>query len=263
MKISCLILTKNEEENISDCIRSVMFCDEIIIIDDNSTDNTVKIAKKLGVKVYRRNMNKDYASQSNFALAKANNEWTLMIDADERVTKKLKREIQLTVMPDIDPASQTDKIPHQVRDDNIAAYRIPRQDFFLGKKLNYGETGGAYVTRLVNKNKAKWERRVHPKLKVNGQIGILKNPILHYPHNSVSEFVESVNRWSSWHALSLSEERKSSYFLKIIFWPFGKFLKNYLLKKGYLDGTYGFVHAILMSFHSFLAWSELWLKEKE
>lgn len=249
--LSAVILTRNEEKNISKCIESLKFCDEIIVVDDNSTDKTTQIAQKLGAKVITRKLDNNFAAQNNFALKQAKGDWILYIDADERVTNELAEEIQQICHPGAS-AIGSDMQP--------VAYEIPRKDFFMGKWLSFGETGNVRVTRFVKKGKGEWGRRVHQYLKVNGSIGQLKNPILHYPHKSISEFVKSTNRWSALHSIALEEENKPSSIWKIMLWPPLKFAQNFIARRGIFDGTRGFVHAAMMSMHSFLAWSNLYVK---
>jgi len=253
MNLSAVVLTKNEEKNIAKCLNSLKFCDEIILIDDYSTDKTANIARNFGAKIFNRHMNMNFADQSNFGIKKAKGEWSLLVDADEIITPELAREIQRAITPNVIPGSDQESI-------QINAYQIPRIDYFLGKKLRYGEPGKSRVTRLVKKGKGQWSRRVHPTLNIKGEISTLKNPIMHYPHENIAEFIRSINRWSFWHSLALDEENKKSSIIKITLWPILKFIQNYILRLGFLDGTHGFVHAVIMSFHSFLGWSNLYVK---
>ncbi len=244
---SAVVLTRNEEKNIERCLKSLSFCDEIILVDDNSIDQTPKLAKKFGAKVYLRDMGKDYSSQSNFGMEKATNKWVLFVDADEVVTDKLRSEIL--------------EITSQER--GVAGYYIKREDTIWGRKIKYGEAGNVRLLRLVKKGSGKWTRRVHPNFEIRGKTSSLNNILYHYPHRSVSQFIESVNRWSTWHAMANKEEGKTSSLFKIIFMPVGHFVKNFIFRLGFLDGIYGFVFAIIMSFHSFLAWGKLLLLQKK
>jgi glycosyltransferase involved in cell wall biosynthesis len=197
----------------------------------------------------------NFSAQSNFGIKKAKGEWSLLIDADEIITPELALEIRTQLSSWSQPAGEAGEAIG-----SPVAYQIPRTDYFLGKKLRYGETRKSRVTRLVRKGKGEWSRRVHPTLNIEGQLGTLKNPILHYPHQSIQEFLISINRWSFWHSLALNEENKKSSTIKITLWPILKFIQNYILRLGFLDGTHGFVHAVIMSFHSFLGWSNLYVK---
>ena len=245
--ISTVILTKNEEKNIRECLLGLKFCDEIIVIDDNSVDKTREITRKMGAKVFVRDLNMDFASQQNFALKKAKNNWVLFIDADERISKNLRQEIITSV--------KKNKL--------IKGYYFKRKDFFLGKWLNHGESGSIKLIRLVRKNSGSWKRRVHQYFDLEGKTSKFRNPILHYPHPTISEFIQSIKKWSSWHALANKEEGKNSSVFKIIFYPIFHFIKNFIFKLGFLDNTHGFVFAVIMSFHSFLSWGELWRIQKK
>ena len=248
MNLSVVILTKNEEKNIAECIDSVSFADEVVVIDDESTDKTVNFAKKLGAKVFMRELNSDFAAQRNFGLKKANGDWILFVDADERISRVLASEInQLINNPMI----------------KYSGFFMKRLDHMWGRELKHGETGNIKLLRLAMKNSGKWYRRVHELWRVKGATYDLKNPLLHYPHYSVRAFLTSINSYSTSHAMANKEEGKESNLFKIIFWPPGKFFYNYLFKLGFLDGLPGFVQAMIMSFSSFLAWGKLWLKQGE
>lgn len=246
MKVSVVILTKNEEINIEDCMKSVLFADELLVIDDNSKDNTVDLAKEFGARVIGRALNEDYASQKNFALREAKYNWVMFIDADERVTKELEKEI-LT----------------EIKSKKYSKYQFKRMDLFLGKWLKYGDVGAYRDIRLIKKGSGRWLRRVHEYFETEGEVGNIENPIHHYSHPTIGKLVKSVNRWSGWHAKANREEKKHSNIIKIVFWPKLKIFDNYILKFGFLDGVHGFVFSIFMSFHSFLAWSSLWLSQKK
>lgn len=247
MNLSVVIITKNEEENIEKCIKSVKFADEIIVIDDFSEDKTVSIASKLGAKVWKHALSDDFASQRNFGMEKAGGAWILFLDADERVSVEL-----------------ADEIKEKITSQNIHAegFYIRRLDFIWGEYLKYGEIGNIKLLRLVRKNVGKWHRRVHEEFTSLGRTKTLKNPLLHYPHPTIREFVEDINRFSSLHAQELTREGKKSNIFKIIFMPIGSIFVNYVLRLGFLDGTRGLVLALMMSLHSFLGWSKAWFKQK-
>jgi len=242
--ISAIVLTKDEEQNISGCLKSLSFCDEIIVIDDNSSDQTATIAKKLGAKVFHHQLEGDFAQQRNFALTKAGGDWILFVDADERISEKLKKEILHSI---------------QIPDNSNNGYYLKRFDHMWGKQLSHGEIGTLRLLRLVKNNAGKWKGHVHETLFVTGQTGQLKNPILHYPHPSVAQFLEAINIFSTIRAKELYEKKKPSSAIAIVAYPLGKFLQNFVLRYGFLDGTAGLVFAIIMSFHSFLVRGKLWL----
>ena len=248
MNLATIILTKNEENNISDCIDSVKYSDEIIIIDDNSTDNTRDIALKMGATVYTRSLNNDYASQRNFGLSKAKNKWVLYVDADERVSKKLKNEI-------------IQKISNPLSD--VEGYYFKRKDNLWGKELLHGETANVRLLRLAKKKSGIWRRKVHEHWEVEEKKVNLINSLDHYPHQELSGFIKDINNYAKIHAESNYKEGKRSNMFKIVLYPGLKFIKNYFLLLGFLDGTQGFLVGSIMSMHSFLAWSNLWLLQKK
>ena len=248
MDISAVILTKNEEKNIEECIKALTFCEEIIVIDDYSSDKTVEIARGLGAKVFQRNLDGNFAAQRNFGLEKATNKWVLFADADERVSQELKEEMEKEVAAPNNP---------------LLGYFVKRDDYIFGKKLKFGETASVKLLRLARKSAGQWARRVHEVWDVPGRTKTLKNPLEHYPHPSLREFIDDINFQSGLHAEANHQEGKHSSLVKILFWPKLHFLKNYFLRLGFLDGTEGFVLALMMSFHSFLAWSKLWLDERK
>jgi glycosyltransferase involved in cell wall biosynthesis len=240
--ITAIILTKNEEERIEKCIKSLLWCDEIIIVDDYSIDKTLRIARKFKTIVYHRHLNNDFAQQRNFGLSKAGNEWVLFVDGDEIITKKLREEI----------LSRTEKT-------NCKGFYLQRRDIFLGTEMKHGETGNIKLLRLAIRNSGKWQRKVHEYWNVKGKVLELENRILHEKNENLNEFIDKLNFYSDIHARELKRERKSSNLLKVIFWPAGKFISNYFLKLGFMDGGAGFIIAVMMSFHSYLAWSKLWM----
>jgi len=248
MNISAIILTKNEGKNLGECIRALTFCEEIIVIDDYSSDKTVEIARGLGAKVFQRSLDGNFAAQRNFGLEKATNKWVLFIDADERVSHELKEEMEKEV-----PAPNNSHL----------GYFLKRDDYFFGKKLKFGETASVSLLRLARKSAGKWMRSVHEVWEVQGRTKTLKNPLEHYPHQSLREFINDINFHSGLHAEANHQEGKHSSLVKILFWPKLHFFKNYFLRLGFLDGTEGFVLALMMSLHSFLAWSKLWLDERK
>lgn len=241
--ISAVILTKNEEKNIEECIKGLSWCDDIVVVDDNSTDRTVLIAKKFGVNIFINSLDNDFSKQRNFGLSKTKNDWVLFIDADERVSDSLAYEISNNVNNFL----------------QYTAFALKRIDFIWGKKLKHGETGNIKIIRLVKKNYGKWEGLVHEKWKTSGQIGKLNNSLLHYPHRPVNEFLQEINFYTDLRAKELFEKSIHVYWPSIILYPSGKFLLNYFLKLGFFDGIPGLIMTIIMSFHSFLVRGKLWL----
>lgn len=247
--ISAVVLTKNEEKNIVDCLETLVWCDEALVIDDGSEDRTVEISKKMGASVFVRSLNKDFSQQRNFGLSRTKGEWVLFVDADERISPELAREIKY-------------QIANRKNNDRNGFY-IKRRDFMWGRELKYGETGNIKLLRLARKDAGRWEGAVHEEWKIKGKTGELKNPLFHYPHQTISEFLKEINFYTDLRAKELYMSDIPIYWTSIILYPKLKFIYNYFIKAGFLDGLPGFIFALLMSFHSFLVRGKLWLLWKK
>ena len=247
--ISAVILTKNEEKNIVDCLESIKWVDEIIIIDDNSSDRTIEIVKKTKdpkIRIIQHSLNDDFSNQRNLGLKYARGDWILFVDSDERVSGELKNEI-------------TDLTTNRSRLQQLNSYFIKRKDFMWGRELKHGEIGNVKLLRLAKKGKGTWEGMVHERWKINGDVGELKNPLIHYPHQTINECLTEINLYTDIKAKELHRQTVHVYWTLIILYPLGKFFLNYFLRKGFLDGIPGLIIAIIMSFHSFLVRGKLWL----
>lgn len=241
--ISAVILTKNEEKNISECLKTLSFCDERIVIDDNSSDKTREVAKKEGAIVIERSSRGDFAAQRNFGLAKASGNWILFVDADERVSEELAEEIYQQTSQFLTSAN---------------GFMIKRQDILWGKPLRFGDAGNKTFLRLARKEKGKWVGKVHERWEIIGEVKTLHNPLQHFPHTSVASFLTKINYYSTLRAQELFMMKKRVSFFSVLLYPLGKFITNYCIKQGFRDGTVGIIHALMMSFHSFLVRGKLW-----
>jgi len=246
--ISAVVLSHNDALTIQKTLVSLSWCDEILVIDDESLDKTREIAKEHHAVVYERKLSGDFAAQRNFGLSKAKNEWVLFVDSDESLTKEL-----------------TDEIQHKVLDsrlrgnDNIAGYFIKRIDTVFGHVLQHGETGNIRLLRLARKDIGLWVRPVHEIWDIQGTTALLTNPLLHFPHPNVTQFLSSVNLYSTLNATYLYRQGIREPLWKIPVYPFAKFFMNYVWHLGFLDGTAGIVVALMMSFHSFLTRAKLYM----
>lgn len=247
-KISAVVLTRDNEDQIAKCLTSLTFCDEIVVIDDFSDDKTASIIKDLGAKVYQRHLNDDFAAQRNFALEQVTHDWVLFVDSDEVVPNDLQKEITSTL--------EKDEGKHD-------GYHIKRNDFQFGKWLKHGETAHVSLLRLGKKNAGIWTRAIHETWDISGSVGVLKNPLEHYPHQTISEFLHDIDHYTTLHARIFEKEGRTESFLSIGLYPFGKFLQNFIVRGGILDGTAGFLMAAFMSFHSFLSRAKLYLLQNK
>jgi len=257
--ITSVVLTRNDEKGIERCLKSIQWCDEVIIVDDASTDGTIGIAKKLGAKVFVRKLNDDFAAQRNFGLAKAKGEWVLFIDSDEVVTVELAKEIMFLTQHVI-PAKAGIQAGSPIRSGmtETLGYYIKRKDWFFGQWLMHGETGNVKLLRLARKDAGKWVQPVHEEWKIEGKVGTLAHPLLHYPHQNVAQFLDKINRYSTLYAQYLHDHGIKEPAWTIVGKPMPKLFVNYFWRLGFLDGTAGIVVALMMSFHSFLVRAKLW-----
>ena len=244
--LSIVILTYNEVDTITDCLESIKNWSDDIILIDHSTDETVKIARNLipksKLQIVSDASQNDFSLLRNRGLMLARREWVLFLDADERVSNELRQEIDQAITLT-----------------SYAGYYLARRDFFLGKQLMHGETGNIHLLKLGKKNAGKWVRRVHEVWQINDQVGELNHPLEHRPHPTVAEFIARVNRWTTLDAQEFYRAGKRSAWWKIILYPKAKFIINYFIKLGLLDGMPGLIMALVMSFHSFLTRAKLYL----
>lgn len=246
--ISAVVLVKNQADQLEECLKSLTWCDEIIVIDDESDDNSEEIAKKYGAKIFKHALSGDFSAQRNYALQKTKNEWVLFVDADEVVPKELAEEIY----------QQTSQFLTSVN-----GFFIKRKDFLWGRKLRFGDAGNTRILRMGRREKGKWEGRVHEVWKIIGETATFHHSLIHYPHPTVREFLAEVNSYSTLRAEELAEQQVKVSWIQIIGYPTGKFLFNYLIKLGFLDGTPGMISSLMMSFHSFLVRGKLWQLRKK
>ncbi|EKE01169.1 MAG: Lipopolysaccharide core biosynthesis glycosyltransferase [uncultured bacterium] len=227
--ISAIIITKNEEKNIAACIDSVLWVDEIIVLDCGSTDQTQEICRKYAPKVKLRETDwPGFGEQKNRALALATSDWILSVDADERVTPQLKQEIL-----------------QKLDNPNYVAYKTPRLNYFLGKPIRYcyGDKSDAPI-RLAKKNACKFsDDIIHEKIIVNGTIGKLQNKLDHFSFNNIEDLINKINSYSTLGATKLYKNNKKTSHTKAFAHALWAFIRIYFLKRGFLDGWPGFIIA--------------------
>lgn len=243
--LSIVVLTHNDELKIVDCLENLRFAQELVIVDDNSTDRTVEIAKQYASSVLRRPLNGNFSNQRNFALNNVHNSWVLFVDSDELITNFLKEEILSKI---------------QLKE--FAGYYVKRIDYMWGRKILHGEAGEVNLLRLARKNSGKWHGKVHEEWQVNGKKAILSNPLIHVPHQTVKDFIRDIDEYSSLRSEELSDAGQKVTPVEILFYPLAKFIQNFYIRKGYKDGIPGFLYAVIMSFHSFLVRAKLYQLEK-
>ncbi|CAB3699627.1 glycosyltransferase family 2 protein [Achromobacter sp. SIMBA_011] len=249
MKLSVIVITKNEAANIADCLKSVAFADEFIVVDSGSTDGTVELARALGARVEVTADWPGFGRQKNRALDLATGDWVLSIDADERVTPELAREILDTIAA---PRGEV--------------YEIARLSNFCGRDIRHSGWWPDYVLRLFKRGTARFnDVAVHERVvPSNGQPPLrLAGHFRHYPYDNLDALITKINRYSSdAAAMMYAKGRRTSVFgaLGHSFWTF---VRIYLIRRGFLDGRHGLVLAVTAAAGSFFRYSKLmFLAEK-
>lgn len=235
-----IVLAKNEEEMIGEAIKSLSFADKIIVVNNNSSDNTEDIAKKEGAFVLTTNSN-DFSELRSYPLKKITTDYVFYLDADERVSSELKDEI-LSILQ-----SGSTK----------AAFRVPRKNFYFGE---HPWPKVEHLERLFRKDSIKgWHGKLHETADIKGSIGDVTSPILHYSHRDLSSMVDKTNEWSN----TESRLRLDAHHPYITWWRFPRvmttaFIDSYVRQKGYRAGTAGIVESIYQSFSIFITYAKLW-----
>lgn len=246
--ISAIVITKNEEEKIGECLESLFWVDEVLVVDTGSDDKTIQIAikKKAIVVSFAKG---GFSDWRNLGAKEAKGDWILYVDADERVTPLLRKEILKVIKNPTD----------------IALYAIPRRNIILGEEMKHGGWWPDYVKRLMKKDAfVKWEGDLHENPVVEGKLGHLKNPLVHIKHAKLSEMVEKTNKWSEIEAKLLLKSGHP----KMAGWRFFRIMATELwyrlIKlKGFLDGTEGVVYAIYQMWSKFITYGKLWEMQLE
>jgi glycosyltransferase involved in cell wall biosynthesis len=241
--LTAIVTTLNEEENIADCLATLSFADEILVVDSFSTDRTVEIARAVP-KV--RLLQHEYAGngpQCNWAMDQAANPWILIVDADERVTPPLAREIE--ELFEKGPAAEH--------------YLLRRDNVFVDRVIRHSGWGQDRLVRLVKKGSARYpEQRVHADMSPDGPTSTLDAPLLHYTFRSLPHYLEKLHRYAEWGARDLEQRGRKAGFVELALRPWWRFFRSYVLEAGFLDGLHGFAVCALQSYGVFLKWSRLW-----
>ena len=241
IKLSAVIITLNEEKNIARCIESLKsVADEILVVDSLSKDKTKEICESYGVRFVEQKF-LGYVEQKNFALNLASHDYVLSLDADEALDEKLQNEIL--------------KLKSNFKEDGYEFNRLTQYNGFWVRRCGwYPDT----KIRLVRKEKAQWVgNNPHDTLVVNGSVAKLPGDLLHYSYDSISAHVLQTNKFSTIEAKSLYDRGKRATIFKIVTRPPFQFFKDYILKKGFLDGHYGFIICFINSIYVLLKYSKM------
>ncbi len=249
-EVSVVILAKNEEKFIGACIESVKsFADEIVVVDDFSTDKTPEICERLGARVVKRALNGDWGSQQTFAIEQAKCDWIFIIDADERATPELAEEIKKIL----------------AEDDKKFAYRCSRLSYFWGQPLRHGGWFPDYVTRLFPKAGTYVEGLVHQKIvhQCEEKKFAASKYLVHYPYRDWEHYFGKFNVYTTLAAKKMRDAGKSANILDVIFHPLWAAFRMYFLRGGFLDGKIGFILATFHFFYTMAKYVKLWYIDEE
>jgi glycosyltransferase involved in cell wall biosynthesis len=245
--LSVVIITLNEADNIRECLESVRWADEIIVLDSGSTDDTLKICREYTDKIHVNADWQGFGTQKNRALSHATGDWVLSLDADERVTGNLRAEIQATI--------------HASGKAN--AFEIPRLSVFCGREIRHGDWWPDYVVRLFRRSAARFsDDIVHERLLFEGQFGRLENPLTHLAYHSLGQLLEKLNRYTSAGARAMHQKGRRGGLGRGLAHGLWSFLRAYLLRRGFLDGREGFILALAGAQSSYYRYLKLMYLEK-
>lgn len=238
--LSVAIITLNAAAQLADCLASAAFADEIVVVDSGSSDGTIALAERHGVRVIRQEW-LGYGPQKQFAVAAASHDWVLCLDADERVTPELQAAIEAALAA---PAH--------------GAYRFPRRNRFLGRYLRHGEGYPDWSLRLFDRRRARWSTdAVHEKVEADGAVGVLAGDLLHDSAETLAAYLAKQNRYTSLAAEAALAAGKRAGFGKLFFSPIVRFVKFYLVRQGFRDGLPGLVHIAIGCFNSFCKYAKM------
>ena len=247
-RLSVTIITYNEEENIRNCLEGVKWADEIVIIDLGSQDKTVEISKEYTSKVFINPWTGHY-QQKNFAIDNISNLWVFSIDADERVTLELRKDIEGVLTNPV-----------------FNGYLFPRKNYFLGKWLRHGGWYPDRVLRLFRKDKGRFGG-INPHDKViidGGRVGVINTPIVRLTYKNFSQYIAKQHSYTTISAEEIVKMRDKKIKvgqLTLIGKFFTKFLERYIWKMGFLDGLHGLIAAIAASYFAFVKYAKVWEKQ--
>jgi glycosyltransferase involved in cell wall biosynthesis len=249
--VSAIVVCFNEERNIADCLESLRWCDEILVVDSFSTDGTVEICRQYTDRVIQRKW-AGYRDQKAFAHSQAMKEWVLLVDADERVTPELREEIQRALSQD---------------GDKYAAYSVPRLVYYLHRWWWRGGWYPDYDVRLFRRDRATWGGMdPHEKILVNGKVRRLQHPLHHLSYRDITDHMQRINRFTSISSHELNQTGRRWHLTDPLFRPAFRFFHSYIVQRGFMEGFAGFYVAVTAAVYVFLKYAKLWelkLEEKD
>jgi glycosyltransferase involved in cell wall biosynthesis len=241
-KITATVITFNEAANIAAALESLSWADEIVVVDSESTDDTVAIARRFTERVIVRRW-PGYIAQKNFAAEQAAHDWIFSLDADERVTSDLAREVREVLQPD----------------PPVHGFRVPRVTFHLGRWIRSTDWYPDYQLRLYDRRHARWAGRyVHESVKVDGPIGRLRSELQHYAYRDVSHHLRSMDRYTTLAARQMYDDGRRAGWFAVLIHPRLAFFRNYVLRGGFRDGMPGLIISAMNAYYVGLKFAKLW-----
>ena len=243
-KVSVIVTTFNEEVNIGECLESVSWADEVLVVDSFSTDRTVEIAQRYPVRLLQRQYFGS-AAQKNWSIDRVELPWVLIIDADERVPDGLAREI-LAVLAAPPP--------------DVNGFYIRRENLFIDQVVHHSGWSTDKVVRLFRREKGRYpNRRVHADLEIDGgPVPVLEHPFVHYTFRSFDQYFPKFLNYAEWGAAQAFRDGRKAGVFELVFRPLWRFIRTYFVQLGILDGKHGLVICALQSFGVFLKYARLW-----
>ncbi len=242
-KVSAIVTTFNEEQNIAACIESLLWCDEIFVVDSFSTDKTAEVVQAIEGVTFVQRTYFGSASQKNWAMDQVLHDWILIFDADERCTPALQQEIETLL----------------AEGPRYDAYTIHRRCYFLDQVIRFSGWQHDSVVRLVRTGTARYpNRRVHADMKTRGPAPMLKNSMEHYMVESLDEYIPRIMKYSYWGASQAWREGKKSGVAQVLGRSLWRFIRVYFLQFGLFDGMRGLVFCLLQAFGTYVKWATLW-----
>lgn len=249
MSISIVVVAYNEEKNIKRCLGSVKWADEVVVVDTESTDKTVALAKKLGAKVFSHPYPRYVEPVRNFSISKAKGDWLLILDADEEVPKELAKTLKKLA-----------KNPQ-----GASFFCLPRKNIIFGKWVKHSRWWPDWNIRFFKKGAVTWSDKIHSVPLTRGKGKDLeakeKNAILHYHYQTISQYLERLNRYTDVQLKELSDSDYEFQWADLIKKPTGEFLSRFFAGEGYKDGLHGLILALLQAFSEFILYLKFWEKE--
>ena len=250
--VTATVITFNESANITAALESLSWADEIVVVDSESTDDTVAIARRFTDRVIVRAW-PGYVEQKNFAAAQASHDWIFSLDADERVTPALAGELTALIARGLPAVASAEVGPA------VAGYRLPRVTFHLGRWIRSTDWYPDYQLRLYDRRRGRWHGRyVHESVTVEGQVGVLQQELQHYAYRDLAHHFQTMDRYTTLAAKQMFAEGRRAGWSDLVMHPPAAFVRNYLLRGGFRDGIPGLIVSAMNARYVGLKFAKLW-----